>query len=133
MANPVLSARGVESRIQRILKKLQKVALQGVSRPAENTKTAGVEESKGRTKFSQSARIFSLRSFSEFLPIVLGEGHSRETSTASGARLENAGAEKETTARPGDQRLPKNHHSGARHGDSRHGSAGLQERAGAGS
>lgn len=33
----------------------------------------GVEESKGRTKFSQSARIFSLCSFSEFLPIVLGK------------------------------------------------------------
>jgi DNA-directed RNA polymerase specialized sigma24 family protein len=68
-ANPVLSARAVESRIQRILKKLQKAALQGAAGQAENSKITEVEESKSRKNFSQRARIFSLRSFSDFLPI----------------------------------------------------------------
>jgi DNA-directed RNA polymerase specialized sigma24 family protein len=68
-ANPVLSARAVESRIQRILKKLQKVALRGVSGRSENSKIPEVEESKDRKNLSSRARNFSLRSFSDFLPI----------------------------------------------------------------
>jgi hypothetical protein len=68
-ANPVLSARAVESRIQRILKKLQKVALHSVSGRSENSKIPEVEESKRRKNLSPRPRIFSLRSFSDFLPI----------------------------------------------------------------
>jgi DNA-directed RNA polymerase specialized sigma24 family protein len=68
-ANQVLSARAVESRIQRILKKLQKVALQGISAQSENSKITEVLQSKSRKNFSQRARVFSLRSFSDFLPI----------------------------------------------------------------
>jgi DNA-directed RNA polymerase specialized sigma24 family protein len=68
-ANPVLSARAVESRIQRILKRLQKVALQGVSGQSRPSQITEPEESKGTKNFSKKARIFSLRSFSDFLPI----------------------------------------------------------------
>jgi hypothetical protein len=68
-ANPVLSARAVESRIQRILKRLQKVASLDIPPHRESAEIRQHEESKGTKKFSQSARIFSLRSFSDFLPI----------------------------------------------------------------
>jgi hypothetical protein len=67
--NPVLSTRAVESRIQRILKKLQKVALRSVSVPSENSTTTELKESKDRKHISQGPRTFSLRSFSDFLPI----------------------------------------------------------------
>jgi hypothetical protein len=68
-ANPVLSARAVESRIQRILKKLQKVASLDIPPHKESSEIGQHEESKGTKKFSQSARIFSLRTFSDLLPI----------------------------------------------------------------
>ena len=68
-ANPVLSARAVESRIQRILRRLQKVALQGVAGHLAPTKITQLEEFKGRKKSSPQSRVFSLRSFSDFLPI----------------------------------------------------------------
>lgn len=68
-ANPVLSARAVESRIQRILKRLQRVASLDITPHRESSEIGQHEQSKGTKKFSQSARIFSLRSFSDFLPI----------------------------------------------------------------
>jgi len=68
-ANPVLSARAVECRIQRILKRLQKVALQGVTGQLAPTKIAEPQESRGRRNSSPQARTFSLRSFFDFLPI----------------------------------------------------------------
>lgn len=68
-ANPVLSARAVESRIQRILKRLQKVASLDLAAHGQSSETRQHAEFKGTKKFSQSARIFSLRSFSDFLPI----------------------------------------------------------------
>ena len=67
--NPVLSARAVESRIQRILKRLQKVALQGVAGQLAPSEITQPEESKGRKTSSPQSRVFSLRSFSDFLPI----------------------------------------------------------------
>jgi DNA-directed RNA polymerase specialized sigma24 family protein len=68
-ANPVLSARAVESRIHRILKRLQKVASLDIAPRTESFEIRQHEESTGTKKFSQSARIFSLRTFSDFLPI----------------------------------------------------------------
>jgi hypothetical protein len=67
--NPVLSARAVESRIQRILKRLQRIALQGSVEQPSQPKIIQPEESKGRKNPSPQPRIFSLRSFSDFLPI----------------------------------------------------------------
>ena len=67
--NPVLSARAVESRIQRILKRLQKIALQSGVEQQSQSKVIQLEESKGKNNTSPKARIFSLRSFSDFLPI----------------------------------------------------------------
>jgi hypothetical protein len=67
--NPVLSARAVESRIQRILKRLQKVASLDIAPRRESSEIGQHKESKDTKNLSQSARIFSLRTFSDFLPI----------------------------------------------------------------
>jgi len=67
--NPVLSARAVESRIQRILKRLYKASLQGNTGQKSETTIVQPEESSSGTNSSSEARTFSLRSLSDFLPI----------------------------------------------------------------
>jgi len=67
--NPVLSARAVECRIQRILKRLHKASLQGNEKQYSADEVIQVEEFKSKTNSSTKARIFSLRTFSDFLPI----------------------------------------------------------------
>ena len=68
-SNPVLSARAVESRIQRILKRLYKASLQGNTGQKSETTIVQPEESSSGTNSSSEARTFSLRSLSDFLPI----------------------------------------------------------------
>jgi hypothetical protein len=68
-SNPVLSARAVESRIQRILKKLYKASLQGNTAQTSDTTISRPEESSSGTNSFSKARIFSLRSSPDFLPI----------------------------------------------------------------
>jgi hypothetical protein len=67
--NPVLSARAVECRIQRILKRLHKASLQSNEKLDSEDEVIQVEEVKSKTNSSPKARIFSLRTFSDFLPI----------------------------------------------------------------
>jgi hypothetical protein len=67
--NPVLSARAVECRIQRILKRLQKASLQSSEEQNSRDEVIQPEEFKSKTNSSTKARIFSLRIFSHFLPI----------------------------------------------------------------
>jgi hypothetical protein len=67
--NPVLSARAVESRIQRILKRLHKASLQGNTAQKSETTIVQPGESNSGTNYSSEARTFSLRSLSDFLPI----------------------------------------------------------------
>jgi hypothetical protein len=67
--NPVLSARAVECRIQRILKRLQKASLQSNQKQNSSDEVVQLEEFRSKTNSSTKARIFSLRTFSDFLPI----------------------------------------------------------------
>ena len=67
--NPVLSARAVECRIQRILKRLQKASLQSNEEQNCADEVIQAAEFKCKINFSTKARIFSLRIFPDFLPI----------------------------------------------------------------